>query len=101
MRVVTAGQPVKLAFFVFAARTCAWVKAPLELPLPAPAPPPPPEPPPDLLDGDAHGSLDGDELGEAVGAAELVGVTDELAVALAVGEGVAAPALSGCERDMP
>ncbi|MGN6474097.1 MAG: hypothetical protein ACTHK4_10700 [Mycobacteriales bacterium] len=90
---------MKLAFLTLAARTCAWVKAPLE-PLPAPAPaPPPPDPWPDLLDGEAHGSLVGEALDDAVGAAELL--IDELVVGDAVGAGVAASARSARERDMP
>lgn len=78
-------QPVKLAFLVFAACTCAWVKAPVAPPPPAPAPPPPCDPRPDVPDGEAQGSLEGDALDEAVGSADVVVLAEALGVAVVVG----------------
>lgn len=80
---LTAGQPVKSARFVVAARTCARLTAPFDAPVPAPVAPPEdpfPEPPAAGFDGEAHGSVEGVGLVELVGVATAPGVVDVLDV---------------------
>lgn len=93
---------MKLAFWVVAARTCARVNCPLDVPLPAEPEPAPPELPPEPPEADAQGSPDGEAVEEPLGVVDAV--ADALGVADIAGVEDAASASASSStpwRDIP
>lgn len=88
---------MKLAFWVVAARTCACVNCPLDVPLPADPAPAPPELPPEPPEADAQGSPAGEAVEEPLGVADALGVADIAGVE----DAASASALSAPWRDNP